>query len=442
MQAPNLGTTRPAKIEILNYLARIPLRSRWLIPMFCILAVAHSGSALAEKPISSDSIADSVGVNVHLHYTDTPYSNFPLVEKLLTDMHVRHIRDGLIDTKWDEFYKRHNALGALGIHCVYVTSPKQSDDLLTAYPQRVHQDFEGFEAPNEYNNSGDSHWPETLQSFLPRLQQIAKRSTPSNGAALLIGPSLTQPDAYPKTNGFQRYFEYANLHNYLAGRNPGTPGWGGGGYGSINWNLNLARSAWGSSPVMTTEIGYTTDLANKQGIPEDVEAKYMPRLILEQLLHQIRRTYIYELIDVGPKVSKNDAAFGLVRNDGTRKPAFNALKSLIQITADHDGVPDLEDLSFQLSGDTKDVHHLLARRSEGSYLLFFWVEQPSFDPDSKAKREVAKKQITFSSPARFRSAELLTVSPLGEIATRQLSDSIPVHLEASDTISVLRLRVR
>jgi hypothetical protein len=37
---------------------------------------------------------------------------------------------------------------------------------------------------------------------------------------------------------------------------------------------------------------------------------------------------------------------------------------------------------------------------------------------------------------------LLTFSPLGEISTKQLSDSIPVHLDASDTISVLRLRVR
>jgi len=442
MQAPNPGIIRPTKIETPKCLFRIRLRLWLLMPMLCILAIVYSGSALAEKPVSSDSIAGSVGVNVHLHYTDTPYSNFSLVEKLLTDLHVRHIRDGLVDTKWDEFYKRHNALGALGIHCVYVTSPKQTDALLAAYPQRVQQDFEGFEAPNEYNNSGDSHWPETLQSFLPRLQRIAKSSPGNNGPALLIGPSLTQPDAFPKTNGFQQYFDYANLHNYFAGRNPGTPGWGGGGYGSINWNLNLARNAWDGSPVMTTEIGYTTDPSNKQGIPEDVEAKYMPRLILEQLMHGIRRTYIYELIDVGPKVSKNDAAFGLARNDGTRKPAFNALKNLIQITADHDGTPDLKDLSFQLSGDTKDVHHLLARRSEGSYLLFFWVEQPSFDPDSKAKRDVAKKQITFSSPAHFRSVELLTFSPLGEISTKQLSDSIPVHLDASDTISVLRLRVR
>ena len=128
-------------MEALKFLVRIQLRTRCLTPMLCILTIVYSGSALAEKPVSSDSIAGSVGVNVHLHYTDTPYSNFSLVEKLLTDLHVRHIRDGLVDTKWDEFYKRHNALGALGIHCVYVTSPRQTDALLADYPKRVHQDL-------------------------------------------------------------------------------------------------------------------------------------------------------------------------------------------------------------------------------------------------------------------------------------------------------------
>ena len=395
----------------------------------------------AEKPVSSESIADSVGINVHLHYTDTPYSNFPLVESLLKDLHVRHIRDGLIDTTWEEFYKRHNALGALGIGCVYVTSPKQNDALLAAYPRRMQRDFEGYEAPNEYNNSGDSHWPDTLQGFLPRLQKITESTSGINGRSLLIGPSLTQPDAFPKTAGLERYFDYANMHNYLAGRNPGTSGWGGGGYGSISWNLNLAKNAWGGKPVMTTEIGYNTDPSNKQGVPEDVQAKYMPRLILEQLMHGIRRTYIYELIDVGPKVSKNDAAFGLVRNDGSRKPAFNAIKNLLQITTDHDGIADLKDLPLQLSGDTQDLHHLLARRSEGSYLLFFWVEGPSFDPDKKTERQAATRSVSFLSPAHFRSVELLTFSQQGEISNQQVNNSTPIRLEATDTISVLRLRL-
>lgn len=404
-----------------------------------LLASFLCRQACAEKPIRSDSIADSVGINVHLHYTDTPYANFSLVQGLLTDLKVRHIRDGLVDTTWSEFYKRHNALGKQGIHCVYVTSPKMSDTLLASYPARVAADFEGYEGPNEYNSSGDPQWAETLKAFMPRLYRITKDSPSLGGRGFVIGPSLTQPDAYAKVSGLQQYFDYANLHNYFAGRNPGTPGWGGGGYGSIDWNLRLARGAWSDKPVFTTEIGYNTDPTNKQYIPEDVEGRYMPRLILEQLLHHIQRTYIYELIDVGPKISKNDAAFGLVHNDGSKKPAYNALKHLIGLTIDRGTSPSLADLPFQLSGDVNDVHHLLAQRGDGTYLLFFWLEASSFDQPKQAASSVPQKTITFTSGERFRTKELVTFLPNGEVSTRPIKDPAPLSLQVSDSISVLRL---
>jgi hypothetical protein len=396
-------------------------------------------SRASEKPVSSDSIVDSVGMNVHLHYTNTPYANFPLVQSLLTDLKVRHIRDGVVDTTWAEYYKRHNALGKLGIHCLYVTSPKQSDALLASYPDRVRFDFEGYEAPNEYNNSGDHNWPDTLKGFLPRLYRITKSISIDGGHAILVGPSLTQPDAFPKMTGVQQYFDYANLHNYSAGRNPGTTGWGGGGYGSIEWNKRQAHGAWADAPIMSTEIGFTTDPGNKQGIPEDVEAKYIPRLILEQLLHHIDRTYIYELIDVGPKVSKNDAAFGLVRNDGSKKPAYTALKGLTSIAADAGSAPRLEDLPFDLAPGASDLHHLLAQRGDGTYLLFFWIEEPCFNPDSKKMQPVPARPVTFSSPARFRSMELLTFSSDGSVSAHKIDKAGAIPLEATDSVSVLRL---
>jgi len=401
-----------------------------------LLACARGRS---EMPISSDSIAGSVGVNVHLHYANTPYATFDLVQSLLRDLRVRHIRDGLIDTTWDEYYKRHNALGKQGIRCVYVTSAKQSAELLAAFPGRVRSDFEGYEAPNEYNNSGDPNWPETLRAFLPVLNRVTKSSPSLGGRSFVIGPSLTQPDAFGKLTGLQQYFDYANLHNYLAGRNPGTPGWGGGGYGSIQWNVDLARGAWDDTPIVTTEIGYSTDADNKQSIPEDIEAKYMPRLILEQLLHRIGRSYIYELIDVGPEISKNDAAFGLARHDGSRKPAYVALKNLIGLTEESGSNPNLKDLPFQLSGETSDVHHLLAERRDGSYFLFFWIEERGFDPDSRKREPVASKAITLSSLVHFRSMKLITFDSMGETSARDLSAGEAVRLTATDTLSVIKL---
>jgi len=403
-----------------------------------ILLVVASLPLSAEKPISADAIVDSIGINVHLHYTDTPYNNFALVQSLLTGLGVRHIRDGVVDTTWDEYYKRHNELGREGIHCIFVTAPAQSDTLLATYPSKMPASFEGYEAPNEYNQANDPHWDDTLKSFLPRLYRITKKNPALAGRSIVVGPSLTQPDAYPKLAGLQQYFDFANIHNYFGGRNPGTGGWGGGGYGSIDWNLQLAHEAWGQTPIMTTETGYTTDLANKQGIPESVEAKYMPRLILEQLLHHVRRTYIYELIDVGPKVSKNDAAFGLVRNDGSKKPAYTALQSLIKI-ARSPGQPVLEDLPYRLSGNSSNVHHLLARRVDGSYLFFFWIEKPSFDVDSKKSITVPLQDLAFTYPGKIRSLQLMAFGPDGSYVTRNIKAGPTIALQASDCLSVLKI---
>jgi hypothetical protein len=395
-------------------------------------------SLAAEKPIGADSIVDSIGINVHLHYTDTPYNNFALVQSLLTGLGVRHIRDGLIDTTWDEYYKRHNILGREGIHCIFVTSPGQNDTLLAAYPSKMAASFEGYEAPNEYNQSNDPHWDDTLKIFLPRLYAIARQNAASGARSIVVGPSLTQPDAYPKLSGTQRFFDFANMHNYFAGRNPGTAGWGGGGYGSIDWNERLAREAWDEKPIMTTETGFTTDLQNKQGVPESVEARYMPRLILEQLLHHVRRTYIYELIDVGPKVSRNDAAYGLVRNDGSKKPAYTALQSLIAI-AKSPGEASLDDLPYALSGNTVDLHHLLTRRSDGSYLLFLWVEKPSFDPDSRKAIPVPTQNLTFTCLRKVHSLRWIAFQPDGSYIVRSLKPASATAISASDAISVLKI---
>ena len=403
--------------------------------LFLFLVAISSG--FAETPIDSDAIVDGVGINVHLHYTDTVYNNFQLVQNLLLTLGVRHIRDALIDTSWADYYTRHNALGRQGIHSIFITSPQQGDTLLATYPSKMAATFEGFEAPNEYNQSNDPHWDSTLKDFLPRLYRIARKNPEWGNRVIVIGPSLTQPDAYPKMAGLQTSFDVANMHNYFAGRNPGTAGWGGGGYGSIDWNLQLARGAWDGKPIMTTETGFNTDPADKQGIPEEVEAKYIPRLILEQLNHHIQRTYIYELLDERPK-GGGESAFGLVRNDGTKKPAFTALQSLIHI-AKSDGHSDLKDLPFSFSGDTSDLHHLLARRADGVYLLFYWIETSSYDPDSKKEIPVSSRQITFSSPASIRSLQLASLKSDGTYTLSPLKTGGSLAIQASDSISVLEI---
>ncbi|HSS97833.1 MAG TPA: hypothetical protein VLK33_12420, partial [Terriglobales bacterium] len=91
-------------------------------------------TSYAEKASSADAFVGSVGINVHLHHTDTGYSNFAQVEKALKDLHVRHVRDGLIDTTWKDYYNRHNELGRAGIKGLFITSANQSEQLWRDYP--------------------------------------------------------------------------------------------------------------------------------------------------------------------------------------------------------------------------------------------------------------------------------------------------------------------
>src|ERR1700753_3408390 len=123
--------------------------------LFAATAACQPTKGSCETPVIADSIADSVGVDIHLHYQNTVYGNFSLIQNLLTDLGVRHTRDGLIDTNWQQYYQHHVALGRLGIKCLFITSPNQSDALITSWPSRVPGAFEGYEAPNEYDLSGD-----------------------------------------------------------------------------------------------------------------------------------------------------------------------------------------------------------------------------------------------------------------------------------------------
>jgi hypothetical protein len=98
-------------------------------------AAALALPAHGEKAASADAFVDSVGVNVHLHYQDTSYSNFPKVKQALLELGLRHVRDGLTDTTWQDYYDRHNELGQSGIRGIYTTSVTQAINCSSTIPR-------------------------------------------------------------------------------------------------------------------------------------------------------------------------------------------------------------------------------------------------------------------------------------------------------------------
>lgn len=411
--------------------------------LLLVLAAALSApcqpqAGVCETPVRSDSVVDSVGVNIHLHFGDTVYRNFPLIEKLLQDLGVRHTRDGLIDTTWQPYYDRHIALGRLGIRSIFITTPAESDALLVSWPQRVPGAFEGYEAPNEYDNSHDAHWAQTLQAFLPRLYRAVK-SHPATAQYPVIGPSVIRPNDFAPLADLGDSFDYANLHNYFAGRNPGTGGWGANGYGSIPFNMKLASSAWPNKPMMSTETGYYTD-AGHDAIPESIEGEYVPRVVLEQMLHGIVRTYFYELIDENSTAKGNEGYFGLAHGDGSPKPAFTALKNMIALYADPGPSFDPPNLEFSLQGASGNVHHLLAARRDGSYELAIWLEEQNYDVNAKQVKVSTPVPVKFTTHRTFAKAEVVQFSEDGSTRVTKVKPGASIPLTVSERLLVLRLK--
>lgn len=350
----------------------------------------RAAGASAEQAVSAAEVAGSVGVNVHLSFSDTWYTrHFDQVLASLAALHIRHVRDGVAAPGQDaeNFNRHHQALAAAGIGADFITARGESESYLEGY--RLHAgDLEFLEAPNEPDANGARDWAGWTRSYLRMLAAAAR--SPAYKGVPLIGPSLVNANWRQSGNSYAQLgpigplIQFGNLHNYPGGRNPGTAGWSTGGYGSIGYAIRTAHKAWPGVPLITTETGYRTDLPAEQAVPESVEARYLPRLVLEQFLHGIRRTYLYELADD----QFSGGSFGLLHSDGTTKPAFKTLQALMNELSDSEPLRPGR-AAFSLRADTGAVHRLLAEKHPGIWTLFVWLEVPSYDPDTRQALPVA-----------------------------------------------------
>jgi hypothetical protein len=104
------------------------------------------------------------------------------------------------------------------------------------------------------------------------------------------------------------------------------------------------------------------------------------------------RTFSYELIDEEkgppyPKCSSNDpnrcsgeGYYGLLRYDGTEKPAFTTLQNLIAILKDPGSSLQPGSLEIQFSGGPPTMHYLLLEKSNGNYYLAIWNDKKVYKP--------------------------------------------------------------
>lgn len=407
---------------------------------FIFLVTAISIAQAQAQTIAADRIPDSMGVNVHLHHSSTLYyTNFPLVQQRLIELGVRHVRDGLIDTRWQGYYDRHNALGRAGIKGLFAVEPNQTAALFRQYPSRMADSFEAFEALNEYNQSSDPNWVATLRRSLTELRSL--RNDPAMARYPVYGPSISRHAAYPAVGDVSSLIDYGNLHNYYSAFNPGTKGWGTNGYGSIDWNINQVRQISGNKPIVTTETGYRNDVPHGDALTPALAGKYMPRLVLEHFRKGILRTYLYELVD-SPTAQSWSVTRGLLNSNGSPKPAFLAVKALLTLMADRGPAFTVRALPYTVTGASADVRHMSFQKRDGTYLLAIWIELPGYDVNAKRILSVPSQNVTITiNDALTRPVRLHRWQDTGTVALANVPNApASLPLTVTDHLTIVELK--
>lgn len=174
--------------------------SRWRRSLLAVVASAVLASlalpvaaGAAVQARAADAFVDSIGIGVHLAYSDTPYvSQFATLRSRLEELGVRHVRDDLYPGREDQ-YERLRELAGAGIGSTLILgSPANGsaglEDLLEVAASL--DGVEALEGPNEYSTmGGDPNWIANLRAYQQELYARAK-GDPALAALPVIGPDL------------------------------------------------------------------------------------------------------------------------------------------------------------------------------------------------------------------------------------------------------------
>lgn len=449
------------------------------------LAASVSTSLSAAEPVSkpvaaawADDFVDAVGVNVHWIDNGGPYNKgFDAIKTKLAEAGIRHLRDGALPNAYRRGTQLYDELGVRTtfIHGVRTgqhsakhpeyKSPlvpsKAADGLTPLRTQIPVGAIAAIEGPNEYDlfhDDRDPKWATTLREYQTELYRAVK-ADPVLKDVPVVGPSLTSHDACRAVGDLSEAMDFGCGHFYRSTRYPGTAGWGGrfdfppyggGLYGSMDYNIASARLVCGRKPIWSTETGYAT---HADGLSETVQTKYVPRLFAEFFRLGLRRTHHYELLDEGDNPKHDQANFGLLRHDYSEKPAFVALKGLLNLLVDNRwdatakkwSAPAFRpgSLDYRLSGDVANIRQVLLQKRDGDFFLLLWQEvadpkfhhetwQPKFERDAKVK-------LTIATPLRPR-AVAFSFDHLGRLSERAVEiENGAVSIGVPDRVVVVRL---
>lgn len=420
---------------------RLPFWLTAIVALAIVCASPTAATATSEHQAGdAAAFVDSIGVNTHILYTGTPYyDRLDLVKQRLVELGVHHIREDLGVERPDQ-YERLNALAAAGIKSTLILGDPHNgsaglDERIATIRDHLSGAIDAVEGPNEYSTRGGAGWREDLAAYQQQLYAAIKGNSALAGLPV-IGPSIVHGDQ-AALGDVSSSLDFGNMHSYPNGGMPEA---------NLGFQLGQAALNSGSKPVMATETGYNTAVSSESELKpasEAAMATYTPRLFLDYFAGGVTRTFSYELLDEAPDPGLTDpeAHFGLLRNDLSPKPAFDALRNLIEILSDSGAGLTPEPLEYTIDNPPSDLHQVLLQKSDGSYYLALWRAESVWDPTTRTPLSAPSSPVTLRFSRRIEDAQRYLPTDSSSPSGIASSSGNSLTLKVGPQVTILRLDV-
>jgi hypothetical protein len=385
------------------------------------LPPALSPSAEAPVPLparAADAFADSVGLHVRMWYQAYDGRHHALTRERLVDVGVRHVFD-VSRTRLD----RLRGLGALGIR-VHVLLRADGDAEVVARGLgaslgSLHTDWRFGEQWRE--GLLDEAWAKEARAFAESTHRKVRQS-PLLAGVPLVGPSVRAPYETALVGDLAAFADLGALNYWPA---PGPPD-----TGRLAVEMAAQRQVFPGKDLIVTQSGYTTAPLALAHVSEPVQARYLLRLHLEAFGAGVVRTFANQLIDFSRDPASPDGGIGLLRWDGSPKPAFAALKALLAALSDRGPAFAPGSLAFSVDSAEGDLRQVLLQKRNGTFVIALWLARPS---DEQPVRRAATLRLP--APAR----RLRTLDPHGIRTPVEVFGTSALAIEVSDAVLLVEV---
>ncbi len=405
-------------------------------------STASSGQVIdAETPQQIPSMPlrafqDSLGINVHMSYTDGLYSQPQQVLADLNYIGIRNVRDGVLVVGGDipdrQGLAAQEYLAENGIRFNFITNGNTSFEgfttpglthFATAHPGSILS----IEGPNEINNwpiTGPGTNQQNAVAYQSELYQFV-HSTPSLSSIPVL--YFTGGDKVP-VSSLAAEADQLNGHPYAqAGQQP---------YSWLSGTYSSSFTGSGSYPEAMTETGYSTaEQGNYNGVDEATQASLILNNLFDAALIGSTHTYLYQLLEAYPDYASNgDTGYGIFHyTDGSPKLAAVALHNLnVSIPKDETSSP--QSVSGVVTGLSATTGHVLAlTASDGLIYLALWDEQNIWNPNTQTSVHPSGSIISVSIPGNWTVSSLDPLTGLSVAMSPALSNGTYLYTVSSTT---------